>query len=293
MSLDQNKEIVPKIHTYTSGEQGIFANAYIIETQNGLVAVDATLTVSESRSLKKRIDSLDKPLLAILLTHAHPDHVAGVTNLVESSYSNIIPIVALESVEKLMRITEEPKRVQWSPVYKDEWIGRWTFPNKLVKDHETLTFDGATYRVHDIGPGGDSDANSIWVVENESKVAFTGDLIFEGTHSYIADNHIAAWLNNLQKVRQLLADVSKIYPGHGNVGSLEMFDSQKKYLLEYFDAVKELSGGKPTLADDAKNELTSRMERFLPNAHLTFLIAHSANAVAAELASTHKQLSEE
>jgi len=280
--------MVPKIHTYTSGEQGIFANAYIIETQNGLVAVDATLTVSESRSLKKRIDSINKPLLAILLTHAHPDHVAGVTNLVGPSYSNITPIIALESVEKLMRITEEPKRIQWSPVYKDEWIGKWTFPNKFVKDRETITFDGLTYRVHDIGPGGDSDANSVWVVENEPKVAFTGDLVFEGTHSYIADNHLEAWLNNLEKVRRLLADVSKIYPGHGVAGSLEMFDSQKKYLSAYSDAVKELSGGKPTLTDDAKNELTSRMERFLPNAHLTFLITHSANAVAAELASTGK-----
>jgi len=284
MPADQ-KKIVPKIHTFTSGEQGIFANAYIIETENGSVAVDATLTASESKSLKNRIDSVDKPLLAILLTHAHPDHVAGVTNLVESSSSDNIPIVALESVEKLMRITEEPKRIQWGPVYKDEWIQRWTFPNKLVKDRETITFDGVTYRVHDIGAGGDSDANSIWVVENEPKVAFTGDLVFEGTHSYIADNHLAAWLNNLDQVRQLLADIFKIYPGHGNAGSLEMFDSQKKYLLTYSDAVKELSGGKPTITEEAKKELTSRMEKFLPNAHLTFLIAHSANAVATELSS--------
>jgi len=282
------KKTVPKIHTFASGEQGIFANAYIIETENGLVAVDATLTVSESKSLKNRIDSINKPLLAILLTHAHPDHVAGVTNLVESSSDNI-PIVALESVERLMRITEEPKRIQWGPVYKDEWIQRWTFPNKLVKDRETIAFDGVTYRVYDIGAGGDSDANSIWVVENERKVAFTGDLVFESTHSYIADNHLAAWLNNLDKVLQMLADVSKIYPGHGNPGSLEMFDLQKKYLVTYSDAVKELANGKPALTENAKKELTSRMERFLPNAHLTFLIAHSANAVAAELSSMHKQ----
>jgi glyoxylase-like metal-dependent hydrolase (beta-lactamase superfamily II) len=204
---------------------------------------------------------------------------------VGSSSSNNIPIVALDSVEKLMRITEEPKRTLWTPVYKDEWIGKWTFPNKLVKDRETVTFDGVVYRVHDLGPGGDSDANSIWVVESEPKIAFIGDLVFEGTHSYIADNHLTEWLNNLEKVRELLAgDVSKIYPGHGNAGSLNMIDSQKKYLLAYSDAVKELASGKPTLSEDAKKELTSRMEKFLPNAHWSFAIAYSANAVAAELA---------
>ena len=29
----------PKIHTHMSGEKGIFANAYIIESQNGVVVV--------------------------------------------------------------------------------------------------------------------------------------------------------------------------------------------------------------------------------------------------------------
>lgn len=55
-------------------------------------------------------------------------------------------------------------------------------------------------------------------------------------------------------------------------------------ILTYIDAVKELSGGNSTLTEEAKRELTQRMERFLPGAGLTFLIAQSADPVAAELA---------
>jgi glyoxylase-like metal-dependent hydrolase (beta-lactamase superfamily II) len=82
----------PKIHTHISGEKGIFVNGYLIETANGVVVVDSALTVSESKALKAQLDSINKPLLAILLTHPHPDHVAGVTYLVTSSSSADVPI---------------------------------------------------------------------------------------------------------------------------------------------------------------------------------------------------------
>jgi hypothetical protein len=89
-------------------------------------------------------------------------------------------------------------------------------------------------------------------------------------------------LKNVDKVRGLLSDVSTIYPGHGKPGNIELLESQKKYLSAYREAVKELSNnGK--LTDEAKKRLTAIMEEVLPNAGLTWIIAHSADAVAAEL----------
>lgn len=281
-SSGESPDSFPKIHTHMSGEKGIFVNGYLIETANGVVVIDSALTVSESKSLKAQLDSINKPLLAILLTHPHPDHIAGVTYLVTSSSANV-PIISLESVERIMNATEEAKRIQWTPIFKEEWISKWTYPNQNVKDKEAVTFDGLTYRVHDFGPGGDSDANSIWILENEPRVAFVGDLIFNGHHPYIADNHIIEWLKNLERARGLFANVTTIYPGHGKPGSIDLLDSQKTYLMRYIDAVKELSRGNSSLTKDEKVELTQRMEEFLPNAGLSFLIAQSADSVAAEL----------
>jgi glyoxylase-like metal-dependent hydrolase (beta-lactamase superfamily II) len=109
-------------------------------------------------------------------------------------------------------------------------------------------------------------------------------VIFNGHHPYIADNHIFDWLNNLERARDLLASITTIYPGHGQPGSIELIDSQKRYLLTYIDEVRRLSGGNSTLTEDAKIELTQRMEEFLPAAGLSFLIAQSADPVATELA---------
>src|SRR4051794_30496543 len=102
------------IHTHACGEGGIFVNAYLVETSNGVVAVDATLSESESRGLRAELEALGKPLLAVLVTHPHPDHVAGITNLVAGDSPRII---ATEPVLELMRRLEEPKRKQWTPVY--------------------------------------------------------------------------------------------------------------------------------------------------------------------------------
>ena len=275
-----NASSLPRIHPHMSGEKGIFANAYLIETAHGVVAIDSTLTVNESKALRSELESIKKPLLAIILTHPHPDHVAGVTNLITSPN---VPIISLKSVARIMQATEDAKRIQWTPLYGKEWISKWTFPNQYVKDLDTVAFDGLTYKVYDIGAGGDSNANSIWILKNGSNVAFVGDLVFNGYHPYIADDHISDWLKNLEKARQLLANVSTIYPGHGRAGSLDLLQSQKEYLLAYSDVVEELSHGNTTLTENAKKELSQRMEKFLPGAGLPFLIALSADPVAAEL----------
>ena len=270
----------PKIHIHMSGEKGIFANAYIIESQNGVVVIDSTLTVSESKALRSQLDSIGKSILAIILTHPHPDHVAGVSNLKRSPDT---PVISLESIAKIMNATEETKRIQWTPLFGDEWISKWTYPNQYVKNHDSVTFDGLTYKVYDFGPGGDSDSNSVWVLKTKPNVAFVGDLVFNGFHSYIADNHISDWLNNLDKAKDLLANASIIYPGHGRPGSLELLQSQKDYLMVYSDIVKELSDGKRFLTEEAKKTLTQRMEEFLPGAGLSFLISLSVDSVAVEL----------
>ena len=73
-----------------AAKEAIFVNAYLVETRAGVVAIDATLTESESKRLSEEVEALAKPLLAILVTHPHPDHVAGITNLVANSGPKIM-----------------------------------------------------------------------------------------------------------------------------------------------------------------------------------------------------------
>ncbi|MFL5306960.1 MAG: MBL fold metallo-hydrolase [Polyangia bacterium] len=269
------------IHTHACGEGGIFVNAYLIETPNGVVAVDATLSESESQSFRRELDALGKPLLAVLVTHPHPDHVAGITNLVAGANTKI---VATQPVLDLMRKLEEPKRRQWTPVFGAEWVQRWTYPNTVVKSGDSLTFDGVTYSVLDLGPGGDAEANSVWFIETPKRTAFLGDLVFNGVHSYVADGHVLAWLANLFTVERLCRGMDLVFPGHGAPAAPgKLVQQQMEYLLAVASHVKELAQGRTELTEAEKKELETRMSKHLPDAGLTFLIGMNADPVAREL----------
>jgi glyoxylase-like metal-dependent hydrolase (beta-lactamase superfamily II) len=271
-------EIV-RVHRQASAAQGIFANAYLVETANGVVAVDALLTETDSKALRARLLSLRKPLLGVLVTHGHPDHYNGVTNLVGS---DAVPIVATAGVDRVIRENDAAKERQWKSTFGDEWPIRRTFPTRIARDGDALSFDGLSFTVHDLGPG-ESHSDSIWITGGSSSAAFIGDVVLNRVHAYTADGHTANWLKNLERVRVLVAGATALYPGHGEPGSPEILDWQEQYLIRYRQEVAAVAGGRTSLTDEEKGFLVRRMKDALPTDKLEFLIGLGADAVASEL----------
>jgi len=270
------------VHTHPCGEGGIFVNAYLVETRDGIVAIDSTLTESESKALRQELEALGKPLLAVLITHPHPDHVAGITNLLAKDNAKV---VATQPVLDLMRKLEEPKRKQWTPVFGSEWVQKWTYPNTVIKSGDKLSLGGVTFSVLDVGPGGDSEANSVWFIESPKKTAFLSDLIFNGTHSYVADGYLLAWLANLSVLERLCEGMDMVFPGHGAPAApQQLIANQREYLLTLSSHVKELAQGRKALRDEEKKEIEKRMIARYPNAGLSFLITMNVDPIARELA---------
>lgn len=272
----------PVIHRFDAGEAGLYVNAYLVETPQGVVAIDATLTESSSRALRALVDSLGKPLLAVLLTHGHPDHYNGVTNLIAGAAAPV-PVVATAGVDSVIRASDAAKEIQWRPTFGDEWPAHRTFPTRIARDGEWLTFGGATFTVHALGPG-ESHHDAYGMLEGPARAAFVGDLVLHGVHAYTADGHTIEWLATLERLATDLAGVEHVYPGHGDPGGPELLAWQTAYLTEYRAAVGDLARGRRTLTEVQKAALVERMQRHLPSGRLAFLIAMGADAVAGELA---------
>jgi glyoxylase-like metal-dependent hydrolase (beta-lactamase superfamily II) len=272
----------PVVHIYRAAESGLYVNSYLVEGESGVVVVDTNLLVSDIEALRARLRALKKPLLAILVTHAHPDHFNGIFGLVQDKE---VPVYATASVGRVIEGIADAKRAQWSPVYGTEWPAETYYPNSLLADGARVQLDEMTFAVREVGPA-ESHADSYFLLTaNEvASVAFTGDLVFHGMHSYTADGHSGAWLAALDVLGGELAGIGALYPGHGDPAGPGLLADQRRYLLYYRELIRRLSAGEPQLSEAARSELSTAVQAFLQDAPLTWMIELGADAVAAELA---------
>lgn len=267
-----------KIHQFSGSVESSYENAYIVELDKSLVIVDATKINSTSKSLKEVIKSINKPVSAFLLTHGHPDHYTGLGNLIGDNKE--IPIYSTQGVLDEIKRTDKIWEDFLGNMYKEEWPQNRAFPNKIVNDKQTLTFEGVKFTVNEVGSN-ESNADTYWIVDDgKEKHAIIGDLAYNHVHAFLADGHYENWVVNIDNLKVALKDVSKFYPGHGDVGTIEMFDWQKQYIFHYVTSVKELLGEKDKLSDEDKNELVKKMKEFLPSDILDWFIPYSADFIA-------------
>jgi glyoxylase-like metal-dependent hydrolase (beta-lactamase superfamily II) len=266
-----------RVHRHVADAMPV--NAYLVETSAGVVVVDSTLTISDARALRGRADDLGKPLHAVLITHAHPDHYGGAVELVGTDE---IPVIAAEGVDEVIRRDDEIKEGIIRPMFGDEWPRERRFPNRTVSDGESISFDGVPFTLLDLGPG-ESPHDSVWLVGDERQVAFAGDTAYQQMHCYLADGYWESWLANIKRLRSQLARDAELHFGHGNPTPTSPFDGQEGYINAFVEAIQEADWSDQ---DAAKARVVGRMTEYLPEGELQFLMELSIEPVAAKLGLT-------
>ena len=264
------------IHRFHATGAGTPVNAYIVEGRAGTVVVDATLTVSDGRALRASVEKLEKPLLGVIITHAHPDHYGGLVELVRDLD---VPVFATEGVGEVIRRDDPVKEQILRPMFGDEWAAQRAFPNQTVSDGELVSLDGIALRVTDLGPN-ESPHDSIWALQDPYRHVFSADLAYDRHHCYLADGFHQQWLENIARAQGELPVGVTLHPGHGEPCGAEALDWQQAYIHTFIEAVGSADWSD---ANDARNAVIAQMLDYLPTSALQFLMELSIDPVAEQL----------
>jgi glyoxylase-like metal-dependent hydrolase (beta-lactamase superfamily II) len=266
----------PTIHRFPGRHEGAFVNAYLVETASGVVAVDGLLQVSAAKEMRAGIDHLGKPLLAALVTHSHPDHYAGLREVVAG---DDVPIYAPQGVIDTITADDALKDQIAGPFFGEEWPANRVFPNTAIGDGESVSFDEVTFTVVDLGPS-ESPHDSPWILGDDAKSVFLGDQIYDHKHCYLADGFYAEWLANIETLRTRFPEDAVFYIGHGGPVGSEMWDWQHGYIELFVEAVSDADWSDP---GQAKATVVGRMREYEPSDELQFAMELSIEPIAAKL----------
>jgi glyoxylase-like metal-dependent hydrolase (beta-lactamase superfamily II) len=264
------------IHRFHATGAQTPVNAYVVEGRAGSVVIDATLTVSDGRALRAYVEQLGKPLLGVIVTHAHPDHYGGLVELVRGLE---VPVFASEGVAAVIRRDDPTKEQILRPMFGEEWAPERAFPNQEVSDGEVISLDEISLRVSDLGPN-ESPHDTIWSLESPDRHVFSGDLAYDRHHCYLADGFHQEWLTNLSRVRAELPVGVTLHPGHGEPCGTEALDWQQGYIHTFLQAVDRADWSDH---DAARAAVTARMLEYLPSHTLQFLMELSIDPIAEQL----------
>jgi glyoxylase-like metal-dependent hydrolase (beta-lactamase superfamily II) len=148
----------------------------------------------------------------------------------------------------------------------------------VIADGETVTFDGASFTVIDLGPS-ESPHDSPWLLGDDGRTVFLGDQIYDHLHCYLADGFYREWLANVDKLRRRFPADAVFHIGHGGPVDASAWDWQRGYIETFVSAIEQADWSDP---EPARRAVVGAMKTYLPRAELEFLMELSIDPVATQ-----------
>lgn len=191
---------------FSKANGGNIVNTGFIVTDSGVVVIDTGPSRRYGEALRKAIAATtDKPVIQVLLTHHHPDHMLG-----NQAFADV-PIGALAG-------TIESMRQQGDGLAENMYrmVGDWMRGTELqlptqTLESGTLTIGGHPLRL--LALSGHTGAD-LAILDEKTGVLFAGDLVFYQRALTTPNTPgLGVWLADIDQLEALPWTV--IVPGHG------------------------------------------------------------------------------
>jgi glyoxylase-like metal-dependent hydrolase (beta-lactamase superfamily II) len=279
----------PSIGIYRSEDPGS-VNVYWIRAPAGLVVVDSARSLTDARRALEHIRRENRPVVAILVTHAHPDHVGGL-GVFQDAFPGA-PILASAAARRFM--ATDPLRFfeQTRQSLAGDYANPVRLPNRIIRDGETLRVGGLTIRTAEIGPG-EAESHTLFYLPS-SHTLFPGDVVSNEATPALIEGHSCGWLQDLNRLGRRFPRADLSYPGHGNVSETRtLVEAQRRYIERFRRLVRRriapASDAGRQVSPAERRAIVASMERrypgYLPVAGIPDLLGENVEPVARELRS--------
>ena len=211
-------ELAPGVHVHRGADgplsrenRGRIANLGVVVGDQRVAVIDPGGSREEGEALFAAIRRLtDLPIGPVILTHMHPDHIAGAEVMAEAG-GEIIADARLPDALAARRETwleTIPAQIGAQP-----WLGTaLVAPARVIAAETTLDLGGTALTLTPVATAHtDSD---LTVTDSESGGLFAGDLVFIGL-TPVLDGSLRGWLDWI--ARKPDPEPAFVVPGHGPV----------------------------------------------------------------------------
>ncbi|VAW60894.1 hypothetical protein MNBD_GAMMA11-2803 [hydrothermal vent metagenome] len=256
VSIDMELKKVSEHVYYVQGKAGVatdnegfISNASAVITPEGIVVIDALGTPSLAHHFLQLLKTLSlKPVVKVIMTHYHADHLYGLQVFKEQGAEIIAPAGYLDYLES----DNAKSRLEERQFSLDPWVNentRLLAADKVIDKNERFTLGGITFDLNYLG-NAHSDGD-LSVLVKPDRVLLTGDLIFEGRIPFTGSADTGHWLALLKNLKH--TKLAALIPGHGPAAKKP--DQAIKLTRRYLQQLR-------AIMKNAVNELISFDEAF-------------------------------
>ncbi|MDU9410050.1 quinoprotein relay system zinc metallohydrolase 1 [Pseudomonas sp. zfem001] len=196
------------IDNFAAENGGNIVNIGFIETADGVVVIDTGPSRRYGEALRQSIEkTTGKPVLRVLLTHHHPDHVLG-----NQAFAGV-PIAALPETTRLLA---EQGDAMAENMYR--LVGDWMRGTEVVLPTEEVqegTLEIGGRRLQLLVLRGHTGAD-LAILDERTGVLFAGDILFYQRALTTPNSPgLDVWLADLDRLEAM--PWKQIVPGHGPV----------------------------------------------------------------------------
>lgn len=213
---------------FAKANGGNIVNSGFIVTDSGVLVIDSGPSKRYGEALRRAIAATtDKPVIQLLLTHHHPDHVLG-----NQAFSDV-PIGALAGTTDLLR---QQGDAMAENMYR--MVGDWMRGTEVVLPTQELKpglLEVGGHRLRLLSLTGHTGAD-LAILDENTGVLFAGDLVFyERALTTPNSPGLGVWLKDLDTLQAL--PWKQIVPGHGPLATDARPFAQMRDYLSWLDGL--------------------------------------------------------